>query len=277
MNKTFGSLASLALLSVMMIGAAPARAEDQDALVRQGVELRRQGREQEALEVFQRAAAIKKTPRVMAQVAFAEQALGQWVKAERDLKLALQAKSDPWIVKNRATIDEAMNAIAGHLGSLEVWGTPAGAEVLVDGEVVGTLPSSGAIRLPRGDVSVTVRHAGYAEVTRTVQIGRGALTRENVDLHAQASPAPVAPLALEARPGNAAEGSPLVATERAEPGSSGEPAGADRPIYKRWWFWTVIAAAAVGAGTTAYLVTRPAKTSMTCDPGVANCTTWGSP
>jgi hypothetical protein len=256
-------LVSFALLSVTL-GAATARGEDPDALVRQGVELRRQGREQEALEVFQRAAAIKKTPRVMEQVAFAEQALGQWVKAERDLKVALEAKGDPWIAKNRATIDEAMNAIAGHLGSLEVWGTPAGADVLVDGEVVGKLPSSGAIRLPRGDVSVTVRQAGSAEVTRTIQIGRGALTRENIDLHA---------VSLEPRAGNAAEASPLVATERAEPGS----AGADRPIYKRWWFWTVIAAAAVGAGTTAYLVTRPAKTSMTCDPGVANCATWGSP
>jgi hypothetical protein len=192
MTKTFASLVSLAILSVM-IGAAPARAEDQDALVRQGVELRRQGKEQEALETFQRAAAIKKTPRVMAQVAFAEQALGQWVKAERDLKLALQAKNDPWIVKNRATIDEAMSAIASHLGSLEVWGTPAGAEVLVDGEVVGALPSSGAIRLRRGEVSITVRHAGYAEVTRSVEIGRGALTRENVDLHLLPPPTLVAP------------------------------------------------------------------------------------
>ena len=87
----------LVLVTVAVLAAThpPARAEDLDALLHKGVELRRQGREQEAFEVFKRAAQIKKTPRVMTQLAFAEQALGQWVNAERDLKAALEGKTDP--------------------------------------------------------------------------------------------------------------------------------------------------------------------------------------
>ena len=151
--------------------------------------------------MFKRAAAIKETPRVLAQMAFAEQALGQWVEAEGHLKSALQSKNDPWIVKNTVVIGGALKNIGAHLGSLEVWGTPAGAEILVDGQVMGTFPSSGALRRPLGEVTVTVRHPGFVEVTRVVEVQRGGLVRENIDLHA-VPPRP--PVALDPQAGAAA-------------------------------------------------------------------------
>src|SRR6185295_19111982 len=49
---------------------------DAEALLQHGVELRRQGRDREALEEFQHAAAIKRTPRAVAQIGMAEVALG---------------------------------------------------------------------------------------------------------------------------------------------------------------------------------------------------------
>src|SRR6185295_12934104 len=80
--------------------ASTAFAEDVDSILRHGNELRRQGRDAEALTEFQRAARIEESPRTTAQVALAEQALGMWPEAESHLSSALGRDSDPWIRKN---------------------------------------------------------------------------------------------------------------------------------------------------------------------------------
>jgi hypothetical protein len=265
----------VATVAAGVLASGPARADDVESLVHKGVELRRQGKEREALEMFQRAAKIKETPRVSAQMGFAEQSLGKWVDAEAHLKAALAAETDPWIVKNRSVIQEAQRTVALHLGSLEVWGDPVGAEILVDGQPAGTLPSSGAIRLPLGEVTVTVRQPGYAEVTRVVQVRvAGGLMRENVTLHALPPP-----VALQAKQG-AGEGGAGTALEqqslatREGPGTAADT-GDGHPIYKKWWFWTLIGAAAVGAGAGVFLYTHRGTTTMGCDPGV-QCGTWAS-
>jgi hypothetical protein len=268
--KRASGLAAVCLAAAVAAGVlagGPARADDVESLVKKGVELRRQGREREALETFQRAAKIRETPRVSAQMGFAEQALGKWVDAETHLKAALEAEKDPWVTKNRNVIQEAQRTVALHLGSLEVWGDPAGAEILVDGQPAGALPSSGAIRLPLGEVTVTVRQPGFAEVTRVVQIRAGGLMRENITLH----PLPP-PVALQAKPdesGASIERQPLA-------GAGTSPAADEgRPVYKRWWFWTLIGAAAVGAGAGIFLYTHRGTSTMGCDPGVP-CGTWAS-
>jgi hypothetical protein len=271
-------LAAVTLVAAVAAGVLAdgrACAEDVESLIHKGVELRRQGKEREALEMFQRAAKIKETPRVSAQMGFAEQALGKWVDAEAHLKAALDAEKDPWIAKNRPVIQEAQRTVALHLGSLEVWGDPAGAEILVDGQPAGALPSSGAIRLPLGEVTVTVRQPGYAEVTRVVQIRANGLMRENVTLHALPPAA-----ALQAKQGGAGTGEGGTALEH-QPLAAGEGSGtaADtgegHPVYKKWWFWTLIGAAAVGAGVGVFLATHRGTTMMGCDPGV-QCGTWAS-
>jgi tetratricopeptide (TPR) repeat protein len=88
-----------------------------------------------------------------------------------------------------------------------------------------------------------------------------------------AQPAPVTPLP-SARPAPAP--APVLATAPA----SSDPAAAavltapppaeteSRPVYKKWWFWTIIGVAAVGAGVTIGLVAssggRPDCPVMTC-------------
>jgi hypothetical protein len=268
--RGLGAVILMAALTVAAVTEGGARAEDVESLVKKGVELRRQGKEREALELFQRAAKIKETPRVSAQMGFAEQALGKWVDAESHLKAALEAEKDPWISKNRAVIQEAQRAVALHLGSLEVWGEPAGAEILVDGQPAGALPSSGAIRLPLGEVTVTVRHPGYAEATRVVQIRAGSLMRENITLHVLPPP-----VALQAKPaGGPGEGAAGL-EQRPLAAGDGADAGEGHPVYKRWWFWALVGAAVVGAGAGVFLYTHRGTTTMGCDPGVA-CGTWAS-
>jgi hypothetical protein len=104
--------AALALLC----SALPARAdEDLGTLLRRGVALRREHRNEEALAVFQRAVALSATPPVLAQRGLAEEALSLWLDAARDLDAALAAQDDPWIVKNDAPLKRARSVVGQHL------------------------------------------------------------------------------------------------------------------------------------------------------------------
>lgn len=246
------------------------RAEDADALLRQGVELRKEGKDREAFELFQRAVSIQKTPRALGQLGLCEQALGLWPNAESHLKEALAAAGDPWTKKNRSTLEESVRAIDAHLGSLEIWGDPADAEVLFNGRPVGALPATGPVRVEIGQVNVTVRAKGYADTTRTVDIKAGDSLRENVTLVATARAPNTSPMALVAPPPTTTEQTPSLV---AQPGAT-EGEASDRPVYARWWFWTAIGAVAAGGIVAAVLLSRGHSSS--CDATAAACTTWGS-
>jgi hypothetical protein len=264
-----------ASLAVSAVARPAAAAEDVESLVRQGIELRKQGKEREALEVFERAAQIRKTPRVMAQVALAEQALGLWVKAEEHLKEAMATPGDPWIKKNRKTLDDSLVIIQDRLSTVEVWGEPAGAEVKINGELVGTLPATGNLRVPAGSVTLSVRANGHVDSSRSLELKKGDFAREHVSLQ----PAPRAPegptvpvyvaetLALEATRSGAngnAGGPPLIE----KPGQGAAASDDGTPLYKRWWFWTIVGAVVVGGAATAFMLTRGG--SECAEPG-ATC------
>src|SRR5215471_3743382 len=92
------------VIALALVVAQPAMAEDAEALVKRGVELRKKGHDREALAEFQKALAIRETPRVLAQIGLAEYALGLWLPAEEHLNGALHHPSDPWIQRNRAAL-----------------------------------------------------------------------------------------------------------------------------------------------------------------------------
>ncbi len=100
-------LAAVLLASSMV----EAQARPIEALMRQAVELRRDGRDADALLLLQRAYRLDASPRVRAQIGFAEQALGRFAEAEVHLREALAAP-DPWVIERRAIIDEALRVIA---------------------------------------------------------------------------------------------------------------------------------------------------------------------
>ncbi|MFO0560926.1 MAG: PEGA domain-containing protein [Polyangiales bacterium] len=156
-----------------------ARAE---ALITEGVSLRTQQRDADALQRFEQAQAIHGTPRGLAQIALAEQALNRWVAAERHLREALAASSDGWITRNGAALRSALSVIESHLGRLEVRTNVAGAELWVAAVREGTLPLAAPIRVVIGQQPIELRAPGYQTATRTVTIAAGQLTTETVTL-----------------------------------------------------------------------------------------------
>ncbi|MBL8678090.1 MAG: tetratricopeptide repeat protein [Myxococcales bacterium] len=179
----------MALGAVISHLAAPAFAQSSPAeappsfdLVRRGIAARREGNDAEAVTLFRRAVALDPRPMVIAQLGLALQATGAWEEAERHLAAALARSDDAWISGHRAILEEAAQTIASHLCSLEVSGTPVGAQLFVNGASAGTLPLASPLRLRTGTVSVELRADGFYPQERRVELVAGERFREQFAL-----------------------------------------------------------------------------------------------
>ncbi len=162
---------SAILIFVALCGTAVAAHNDDP--IAQGLALRRTGDDQGALPFFQKAYQAKSTPRAAAQLGFCEQALGNWTDAETHLTEALKASDDAWVRKNLSTLEASLVMVKSHIGRLEILGEPAGAEVAVNGIVVGTLPLAEPVRVGAAEVEVELRAPGYARLPIGARRGRG--------------------------------------------------------------------------------------------------------
>jgi tetratricopeptide (TPR) repeat protein len=153
-----------------------------DALVQQGVAQRRAGQDQLALESFRRAYALQPSPRIRAQIALAEQALGQWTDADRDLRAALAATNDAWIQRNRAALEAALNAISSRIATIELTCNITGARLFVNGREEGAFPLTQPVRVEAGTVALEVRMNGFRTARRTIDVEGGHTYRESFTL-----------------------------------------------------------------------------------------------
>ncbi len=152
--------------------ADPAAQHDDapETQILRGLDLRRAGKDIEALPYFQRAFDKAPTPRATAQLGLVEQALGRWPDAEGHLGRALEAKSDPWIKKNRAVLTQSLETVRSHIAQIDLAGTPVGASVLLNGRVAGTLPLAAPLRVGAGYVELELRAPGHATAKRVLTL-----------------------------------------------------------------------------------------------------------
>jgi PEGA domain len=169
-----------AAMAVTLAASPAASGADETSvdLLRRGVELRRERRDAEALASFRAAVDRENTPIARAELALAEQALGRWIDAERDLALALEAHDD-WIEKNARPLSAALDEIRGHLGWLVVVTEPAAATITVDGRAIGL---GERVRVDAGDHTIEARASGYLVATQRVTIPGGDTARATLTL-----------------------------------------------------------------------------------------------
>jgi hypothetical protein len=179
------SLGITALVVATLAAEGENKAADPEELIRQGIDLRRSDRDADALQLFQRAYEIQKVPKALAQIGLAEQALGKWGAADRHLRQAIESIDDAWILKNRAAIDGALKMIGSHVGRLDVRGSPAGADVRLDAELIGQLPLPGPVSVTAGGIAIEVRAPGYFPIARSTTVAPGHLIREAFSLQSQ--------------------------------------------------------------------------------------------
>jgi hypothetical protein len=166
---------------VVLCAAGRAHADDSDELIRQGVECRRKRDDACGLRFFRQAYDKAHTPRALAQMGLAEQALGKWVAASEHLREALAVRGDPWIEKNRAVLTDSAGHVADHVGFVEIFGGSSGAEVRVDGAARGTLPLARSLATTTGTVAIDLAMAGRLPIRRTTTVRAGETTREAFD------------------------------------------------------------------------------------------------
>lgn len=186
-TRFFGVLVAAAVVSASL-GATVQAASAEDDLIHKGVEARRKQDDLTALDLFKKAYEINHSPRAAAQIGLAEIALGRWFDAETHLEEALAGSSDAWIQKNTGTLKESLSRVRQEVGRLEILGTPEGAEIVIGGQVKGTLPLAKPVRVRTGEVRFEVRAPGHESLVRTVRVTPGQLTRETVELVPVAAP-----------------------------------------------------------------------------------------
>jgi hypothetical protein len=238
-------------LVVSVAGTSPVIADTSDQakaedLIRQANDLRRRGENVAAFRLLSQAYEIARTPRTAAQLGLSELTLGYWVAARDHLAEALTSVGHhPWIDENRKTLEAQLAKADSHIGEIVLDGKPDGAEVLLNGKLVGKLPLSQPIRTSEGKVDLEIRAQGHETITRTLTIAGRAHERVSINLvqimapPAVVGPAAAVPTVLEPAPTAAARQEPL-------------PLGttSELPRWRRILPWTLlvgsVASAAIG-------------------------------
>ena len=143
-----------------------------------------------AVPVFQKAYDLERSARTAAQLGLVEAQMGYWVAAEKHLSEALSFTRHPWLDRNRAVVDETLKKVQSYIGELDVTGSPAGAEVLVNGKSVGNLPLDRPVRVAEGPVQVMLRALGHAPASTTVTVDGGKRAQANLALKPGVDPGP---------------------------------------------------------------------------------------
>ncbi len=257
------ALATLGLICTLHAPEASAqpagKSAEAESHVTKGIELREQGHDDAALDEFRKAYALAPAPRTRAQIALAEQALGSWLAAEDDLKEALRASSDPWIVKNGQPLRDALAVIGQHLGTLELRFLPEsarGGDVLIDGARRAGVPLEAPLRVEAGQRALEVRVTGDYPVSRTVVVPAGGIARETIELHPQHdAPAAAAGGATPATP------APL-----AKPGGETKTSGGGSALSTLGWVFVGTSVALLATGVVGQFVRQGNISSYNSDP-----------
>ena len=151
-------------------------------LMSAGYELRRVGRDAEALAKYRDAYALRGDTRALAQVALAKAALGDWAGAYHSMRQALSDRQHPWIQENRQVLEAEFERIAKIVSPLTLEVDPPGAAIRINGEPVGTAPLAEPVVLNPGDATLDVVRDGYVPLRRGLHVEPGQRHREVIHL-----------------------------------------------------------------------------------------------
>jgi hypothetical protein len=166
--------------------AAVRAAEDPEALIRQGIELRRAGQDARAEGYFQRAYQLASTPRAAAQLGLVQLAVDDYLRAEEHLTEAL-GSTDAWIAVHRDVLRGARDVARRNLVRVELSGAPANASVVVEGAPARRLPADGVLWLDPGKPeTVKVEAPGHRATVLRILGAAGEGQRLVVDMPLEA-------------------------------------------------------------------------------------------
>ena len=174
------------------------------------------GRFAEAAEQFGRAAALSPRPAILFNLGKALDAAHDAFGARAAYRRVLAAPEGTVPTEERGVLRARVAELDREIARLAVRDGAAGAEVRVDGRVVGTTPLSAPIELNAGTHAIAIEHPRVGRLRGTLSLVGG----ETMTFDASA----------------------LVTRADGRVGP---------PIYKRWWLWTIVGVVLAGGAATA--------------------------
>jgi hypothetical protein len=191
-----GAIARNCALLVAMFAAAPAVAQTKPAAAgdvdearqrfQRGVELYKEGSFDAALAEFNKAYELAPNYRVLFNMAQVQTERHDYVAALKDFEKYLEQGGAEITAERREQVNKEIAALKGRVAELTITADVVGAELLVDGVSVGTLPLSEPVRVSVGVRQLQVKKPGYETSTRTETIAGG--ENSHFDFQLQAIP-----------------------------------------------------------------------------------------
>ena len=240
--------ASFVLLALLAQTAAPTGSPEAKAraqsLVKEGTKLYDRGSLGEALEKFKQAYVEYASPKLFFNIGQANRDLGRPVEAIEYFERFLAEVKDA----SPEVTAEARKSVAEQktkVGSLIIECTTAGAEIGVDGNLVGLAPLANSVRVMPGNHQVTARHSAGALAMEDVNVRAGTVETVVLRLRAVVEPVAVAP-------------PPAAAMDlQARPAQSVPPAESDQGWWLgRKWTWVAAGSTVVFTGAAAIFGAR---------------------
>jgi len=179
-----------ALLSGVAYGDDPNRAKARECFTH-AVDLFDNKRFADSLEEFQRSYELAPVFSTLYNIGLVHVALGHPVEAAEAFERYLAQGGDAVPADKRAKVESELAAQKLKIGEIRVAATPAGAEVRLDGKVVGKAPLTESVRAGAGHHRVEVMLDGYRTQSTEVDVlgkGRSELTFQLVAIAAKAAP-----------------------------------------------------------------------------------------
>lgn len=138
-----------------------------------------------ALAAYQKAFDLVHNPKVLFPIATAEEKLGRWVDAAGHYRSFLADAGDI-DAKLRAEAERRLENVKFNLGVLALSVTPDGAQISIDGAVVGTSPLAAPLFLAAGEYTLAITADGHKPLEQKLTIEAGSESERTFELESAA-------------------------------------------------------------------------------------------
>ena len=145
-------------------------------------ELRRTGRDQEAVRELEVLLAREPSARIHAELGLAYEGAGRSVLAESNIEEALKDKRDAWVGEARKALELALQLIQSRVGSILFECPAPGATAVIVGSTDAPAPCGKPWQVVAGDSVVEVRAPGRRSARKALTVKAGAWTRLAIGL-----------------------------------------------------------------------------------------------
>ncbi|MCK6550698.1 PEGA domain-containing protein [Myxococcota bacterium] len=158
-------------------------------------------------------------------------------------------------------VQERLDGLKPRIALVEAFGEPTGADIVVDGKAIGSLPMK-PVRVKAGKLALKASMPGYSAYEATIDAPGGQttpieikLTLESVAARDQTPDIGAAPVAITEAPGD-------------EGGGGG--------VTSKWWFWGAVGLGVVAAGTAVALAATSGGSDFvpTGELGASSTASW---